>query len=242
MGDVGDFAKYAVLRALTKKRALRLGVVWYLFGDESYNNDGRHISYLYKPDFRILDPDLHDALKKLVESGRRSVSAVAKAKILPIETIFYDRPISLVEKQRLSRHERLLERASWLRRALARTASCDVVFADPDNGIETPSIPKHSPKGGKYVFFEELQAFWQRGQSLVIYHHLNRTLPVARQTLLLRKRLQSEFSNAAIIQELTYRRGSCRHFWIIGQQKHSDTLRSDLNNFMSSGWSVHFYG
>jgi hypothetical protein len=47
VGDVGDFAKYALLRRLCGQpgeRAIRLGVVWCLFPDESLTNDGRHIS------------------------------------------------------------------------------------------------------------------------------------------------------------------------------------------------------
>src|SRR5690348_3816657 len=48
VGDVGDFAKYGLLRRLTGRageRKVRLGVVWCLFPDEAHNNDGRHISY-----------------------------------------------------------------------------------------------------------------------------------------------------------------------------------------------------
>jgi hypothetical protein len=48
VGDVGDFAKYALLRSISNgtPRALRLAVIWYLYPDEIHNSDGRHVSYL----------------------------------------------------------------------------------------------------------------------------------------------------------------------------------------------------
>ena len=55
-GDVGDFVKLGLLRALSPER--RLGVAWYRFPDEDHNGDGRHISYLEQSDrFGALDPD-----------------------------------------------------------------------------------------------------------------------------------------------------------------------------------------
>ena len=47
-GDIGDFAKYGLLRALSKGK--RLGVAWYLYPDEEDNTDGRHIDYLQQPE------------------------------------------------------------------------------------------------------------------------------------------------------------------------------------------------
>ena len=69
VGDVGDFAKYALLRRLagtSPEQSIRLGVVWCLYPDESHNADGRHISYLSRPGFAPLDLDLISALQKLL--------------------------------------------------------------------------------------------------------------------------------------------------------------------------------
>jgi hypothetical protein len=40
-GDIGDFVKLAILRALAP--GWHLGVAWWLYPDESHNGDGRHI-------------------------------------------------------------------------------------------------------------------------------------------------------------------------------------------------------
>ena len=44
-GDVGDFGKYGLLRALTQpemQEETKLGVVWYLNPDEAGNQDGQN--------------------------------------------------------------------------------------------------------------------------------------------------------------------------------------------------------
>jgi len=39
-GDVGDFVKLGLLRAISPGR--KLGVAWYRYPDEAHNGDGRH--------------------------------------------------------------------------------------------------------------------------------------------------------------------------------------------------------
>jgi hypothetical protein len=239
VGDVGDFAKYALLRRLAQER-FSLGIVWYLFGDERHNSDGRHTSYLWKPEFRSLDPQLHERLALIVNSGRRSVRRIAETDILPPNTIFFDLPIMPFTQTRTDRAAREAHRAKWLSRALVVTVDCELVFFDPDNGIETRCVPRHVSKAGKYVFWDELKLFWNRGQSLVVYHHLNRSASIREQSEALKRKFADQFSDAGVILPLLFRRGSCRHFWIVGQAKHAAGLRSGVETMLRSGWSSHF--
>src|SRR5258708_25620918 len=108
---------------------------------------------------RSLDPELHRRLSRVIANGRRSVKAVARANILPKETIFFDHPISMALSGRNGRAQRIVQRGIWLRKALRSTSDCDLVFFDPDNVIETKSVPFHSPKSGKYIFCYELVPF-----------------------------------------------------------------------------------
>ena len=43
-GDVGDFGKLGMLRAIASS-AMKIGVNWYLVPDEGHNDDGKHIGY-----------------------------------------------------------------------------------------------------------------------------------------------------------------------------------------------------
>ena len=82
VGDIGDYLKLGILRALSP--GYRLGVAWWLFPDEVHNGDGRHIGYLNRPEqWRHFDPDLFDILVGVVSSGQRNVRALEASNILP---------------------------------------------------------------------------------------------------------------------------------------------------------------
>jgi hypothetical protein len=243
VGDVGDFGKYALLRRLTGvggEMKVRLGIVWCLFPNESHNMDGKYVSYLDAPHFRDLDPDLLMALRNIVTKEERLVTSVLSAGILPTETVSCEEPVTVPGLDRIATRDRISYRSEWLRRCFERTEACDLVFFDPDNGIETASVPKHHPRAGKYIYWNELQPFWRRGNTLLIYHHLNRTVSTAQQIQVLRLRFRSEFDDAVIVP-LVFRRGSSRVFCLV---HHADKLGRELERraavLLDGGWSRHF--
>ena len=243
MGDVGDFAKYALLRRLAgglDGHALRLAVIWCLFPDETHNNDGRHISYLRRPEFAALDDELLASLSQIISTRSRCISKVANSGLLPESTVFYEAFTAARHVKQLSRTERLHERAEWLVSGLTITEKCDLVFFDPDNGLEIASVPKQHPKAGKYVYWDELTPFWRRGQALLIYHHLNRSKPAAHQVSDLRRRFLSQFCEASVLP-LVFRRGSCRVFWLVYPNSAIGAeLERRASEFLASAWSKHF--
>ena len=69
-GDIGDFGKYGLLRALSlppdaaEGQPLRVGVVWMLVPDETGTGDGKFTAHLVPTDqnlerFMICDPRLY---------------------------------------------------------------------------------------------------------------------------------------------------------------------------------------
>lgn len=238
VGDVGDFAKFALLRAIARETNLRIAVIWYLYSDEDHNADGRHISYLRDQAFAQLDPNLHSALARIIHKGRRSVRSIAASQILPPGTTFFSKLISDQEhRARISRTEKALSRAAWLKKAVAGATGHELVFLDPDNGLETASVQRHSPKSGKYAFWNELAEFWGNGHSLIVYHHLNRTATVVQQAEVLRAKFGERFPDAPLIRHFLARRGSCRHFWIVGQKKHAQALSRSIEAISQSALS-----
>jgi hypothetical protein len=216
-----------------------LGIVWCLFPNEDHNFDGKHVGYLQRPEFRNLDIELHDSLAAIVRSNRRSVSAISKTKLFPPSTKFFDFP-TIHPNSRLDRTAREAYRTKWLAKALAATQESNIVFFDPDNGIEVSSVQIHAPKAGKYIFWDELIPFWDRGQSLIVYHHLNRTTSVAKQTEILQEKFVARFPDADLIRYFLFRRGSCRHFWLVAQKKHSLHCRSVITQIAQSEWREYF--
>jgi hypothetical protein len=250
IGDVGDFGKFGLLRALCGRDGsplLKFGVVWYRVPDESHNQDGKHLSYLQQSrtrDFRPCDPELYDTLRMLVldDSGaliseRRHTATIETSGLLPKGTVFFSEPLVFIQKNRDLRYK---TRNTWLDRALSATACADAVFLDPDNGIECPSIRAHYSKGPKYAFWNEVQAFAERRQSVIIYHHLNHScrIPEQREKLLaqLNGRLPKDFQTSMII----YRRGTSRAYVFALAPEHTKVLRNRLSEFLTSPWAQHF--
>lgn len=112
-GDIGDYMKLAILRRLGEGQ--QLGVLWWLYPDEAHNADGKHVSYLAKPEiWRSRDPNLFDALKMIVAEKRRNVAALDAAQLFP-QAKFFSEAIPTIG----TRDERRAARAAWFARAPA---------------------------------------------------------------------------------------------------------------------------
>jgi hypothetical protein len=190
-GDLGDYLKFGLLRWLAppgSPASPRLGVVWYRTVGETHNADGKHVAYLYaghrsSAHLRQLDPDLYKRLASLVASGRRSTAALADADVLGAGTCFFGDLLDLADLPVAARAARQARRRSWVERALAATADCDLIFADPDNGIRSAGhrAPAYRTNAVKHAYLDELAAFARRGQSLIVYHHADRSAAVDQQ-------------------------------------------------------------
>ena len=171
VGDIGDFAKYGLLRAIGKGK--RLGVAWYLCGDPEVNNmgDGRHTAYLQRPDkWRHLDPGLFDSLKNLIDEKRRSVAEIEQSGILG-GADFASEPVDVSQ---VSVRERESWRRAWFERVQNALSACDLVFADPDNGLyPNEKFTPTRKENAKRISLHEALALAE-GRTAIIYHHNSR--------------------------------------------------------------------
>lgn len=165
-GDVGDFVKLGLLRAISPNYSL--GLAWYHFPDEGHNNDGRHIGYIGQRElYGSLDPELFEHLASVVV-GERSIASLLP--ILP-DAISSKGLLDLTKVPSRLKRER---RSAWFTKVLKDLARCDLVFADPDNGIVDDSdARKGRPVFGKQIPLDEVQQLAHR-RCAVIYHHNTR--------------------------------------------------------------------
>jgi len=224
-GDIGDYGKYILLNALAGSD-LRLAVVWYLNPYVDDSADGKFTEYLNESKekrYRAASPSIYDGLRKIVRNGDRNVSFVREEGILPADAIFYEAPLDYLKFSLAVDRKRARE--EWLLGALNETREGELVFFDPDNGLEVKSHAPHSKLGAKYIFENEIRAFWERNQSILVYQHLNRSGSVDEQARrgLERLRVITDGNECWAIGIHSY---SVRMYFVVPIKNHASELRA----------------
>ena len=231
-GDLGDFSKLGILRAL-RETGLSIGVNWYLTPDENHNRDGCHVKYLELEKYKSCDEELWRELKEIVENDRRKVRYLEKNNIL--QAIFFSERIDFTRK---TKHEREEFRQSWHTRALSSLEGMDIIFADPDNGLIVPSAVGKR-KENKYVLINELSDYYGQHSSVIYYQHKARkkddfyTLQHA--NLICR----DEFPGAEGLA-LKFISTSQRYYFFIIQPRHKKQIEKAVANMLASQWRDYY--
>jgi hypothetical protein len=183
-GDVNDFRKYALLRSLVIPDRLRLGVCWMLTEPDG-KTDGNSLAYLCKPKtYRQSDPELFDWLKQVIDVEQDRRTARIELSVL-LGTASFQSGI-------LTDHES--ERNKYFSECSTRFAGYDLVFLDPDNGLEIRSTLRGRKDSRKYLYWEEVCNTFTAGPSVLIYQHFireKRAEYIARMTSELRGRTRA---------------------------------------------------
>jgi hypothetical protein len=72
-----------------------------------------------------------------------------------------------IAQRRQSRH-------TWFETVQHTLDGADLVFVDPDNGLEPAGYSPGSSKAGKCILLTELHALAMPGRCLIVYHHQTR--------------------------------------------------------------------
>jgi hypothetical protein len=238
--DVGDYVKFALLRSLMGAGAdsgaplsRRLGVLWFRTDHLEANNDGMKLSHLSSPGYEALDPALLDAMRAMkaqIDAGEpRRLELLQGAPILPGAVHCFE-PLPPRVRGGVPRHRqasrRREERPLWFARSQALVANCDIVFADPDNGLMPARRAPGNPAEDKSIRFDELAALvdaprpgaGSRARTAVVYHHMDRTAGGWEVALgSLRKRLAMHGIGDALVGHLDARLGAGRAFLIFSR-------------------------
>ena len=122
--------------------ALRHGVLWYQFDGRDNSSDGGHTQYILGTSsaelrLRECDRKLYENMRRLLVGTTRSVAAVDAVGALPAITLLFNRELNF--DQMVSKDERCAKRRNWITAGLREVEEAEVVFADPDNGLEVPN-------------------------------------------------------------------------------------------------------
>ena len=159
VGGVCDFGKFALLRHVMQGR--RLAVCWYVAdASDRAKDDEKHFDYLRRPnDFRHLAPEVFDQLTEYVDSRRAStvadpLTALQMTRVLESAVFFREEVPKKVALRRL-----------WVGGLVSSMMGADLVFLDPDIGIQGQRLTN------RHVALGEIAALRSNGRVLMICHH-----------------------------------------------------------------------
>jgi hypothetical protein len=183
-GDVNDFRKYGLLRLLVIPDRLRLGVCWMLTAPDG-KKDGNRRDYLGHPEkYKYRDPALFDWLRQVVEVEEDLHMARIEGSSLLGSALFKSEVLTDNESKR----------NEYFSECATRFAGCDLIFFDPDNGLEVKSTQRGHKGSCKFLYWDEACATFDAGSSVLIYQHFireKRDAYVARMAMELQRRTRA---------------------------------------------------
>jgi hypothetical protein len=218
VGDINDYFKYGLLRALLSAH-LSVGVCWMLTPDDE-RPDGAKLQYLSKPVlWRDRDPELFDNLRRLVRSPENRRVEWVQEEVLPDARYFSE----LVPR---------IGRSQWLSRALDSLRGSDVVFFDPDNGMEVPSTPVSRSRSSKYLYRDEIAAASAQDTSVLVFQHFAR----ARRDLYI-ERVARKFGDWVPDSSIIALSSPNVLFLLACQPRHLSQARMAMKSLNERGWN-----
>lgn len=172
LGDSHDFIKFALLRHVHRHCGLRLGVNWYLTSpdevDRQGSSDGEMRHHLTHHAWRAWDPELLEAVRDFELPEGRTLAALRASGILPRNTLFFEQPVP---------HQ---NRANWHHHAVSALAAADLVFIDPDNGMEVKPKSMTGRRKSKYAYYSEMKSYFDENKAVMTIQFARQCDPIKR--------------------------------------------------------------
>jgi hypothetical protein len=146
-GDIKDFYKFFFLKNIIHE--YKLGINWCLTSkDKSNEGNDKVINY----------PELENEDKNLYK-------ILAEGKFSNIEIKYFNHNTKYYTEEHKEFHkEYIYEKA-----AFSELKNQDVIFFDPDNGIEMPS--KSLSERYKYISYRTISKYWNINRTLIIFQY-----------------------------------------------------------------------
>lgn len=160
-GDINDYRKYGLIRILTGSGILSTAICWMLTPNDR-SPDGKFITYLGQHEkWRKFDSEIYEKLRDAVNvQGIRDVKWADKIELIPFAR-YYNEELK----------DNRVERAHYFERFWNLAEGADLIFFDPDNGIEVKSKPYGQKHSSKYLYWKELEQAFSNGHSVLVYQH-----------------------------------------------------------------------
>jgi hypothetical protein len=169
VGDINDFKKYGLIEAISRVFGSKVLFVWML--TSSHDGDWNKTAYLDQPaKYQALSPGIFDVLKKIVENREREIDDNID-NILALEKNPLFKDYTFINDFLKDNAD---EREKYFKNVYDKAKNCDLIFLDPDNGIEVQSHEYGKKQSSKYVYWREIETLTGMKKDILIYQHFPR--------------------------------------------------------------------
>jgi hypothetical protein len=209
-GDLNDYRKYGLLRILSGFGEISTAICWMLTLDDNTNHGGS-IHYLDMPKvWRPYDPELFDILRaKVLIEGQRDLRMVKEESIVSNAHCYLK---AIPEDPNL--------RAAYFSEFLEMSKTSNLIFLDPDNGLEIKSKPYGRKGSSKFLYWKEVRGAYDTPCSVLFYQHFpreNRDAFIGRIVVQLLRRTAAKsvysFETSTVAYFLIPSRQHTTYFW-----------------------------
>ena len=210
---MNDYQKYGLLRILAGNGEFKIGVCWMLTTNDN-RTDGKLTSYLNVPQYwRLYDPPLFDILQqRVIAEKNRNVDVAQVDQIIP-NAEFYSEILS----------DSMMNRNKYFEQAVPKFKSCNLIFYDPDNGVEIKSVAKGKRNSAKYIYWDEVCQTFGNGHSLLVYQHF----PHVERKTFIEERMREYKVRLNAVEVYCFQTTRVAYFLAI-QEKHKELINSKL--------------
>ncbi|MDB5204764.1 MAG: hypothetical protein JWP09_792 [Candidatus Taylorbacteria bacterium] len=212
-GDFGDYQKFSLLKYLRDIGNLSITVHWMKTKDDS-SNDGAKIKYLSNPsEWDSFDPKIFGFLDKHIKLNQRDLSLYEKS--------FHAKDISFIND-----HVEDISIRNKLIQGIKTDKDSDIIFFDPDNGIEVKSTNVKNLH--KYITWEDIKIAFDSGKSVLVYQHYSRM----NRDKFIRGKLDG--FNKLFKDAVFVIRAKHSVYFLLAQKKHASKISKSLKEYQNN--------
>ncbi len=217
-GDINDYKKYSLIRYLSNFGQIKTAICWILTRDDD-RSDGNRINYLRQPEkWRNFDTSLYQYLQDNVLLRKiRDVKILETSDILT-NCSFYSEIVD----------DNIELREIYFNRCLEFAKHSNLIFFDPDNGLEVKSVPFGKKNSSKYLYWREVTASFKAGHSILIYQHFPR---MNRESYI--NNLVLQFKAITEAKRIFYYKTRHVVFFLLAQPKHESLFIESNANILN---------
>lgn len=211
-GDFGDYQKFSLLKMLRDVGRFKITTHWMKTTDDG-GADGRHIGYLKKPQtWNSFDKSIFDFIKKHVDNKTRNLA-------------LYEKSAHAIGIKFVNDHVENPKKRLKLLDEIRNDKKSNLIFFDPDNGIEVKST--NSRNVHKYVLWGDIETTFNSGKSVLIYQHFSRK----NRDVFIKEKLdemRDRFSADIFAIKVEY-----SVYFLLAQRHHVSNIRKSLAGYSS---------